>query len=87
MLLESALVAFVALDNQWEKVSLFSDQPLFPFFVSISCLHIMLYNFLQDLPLDPTGQLDTVRAFIEENIGICKWVGIVVMTIQVCFST
>ncbi|GFY99511.1 tetraspanin family protein [Actinidia rufa] len=54
MMLESALVAFVALDHQWEK----------------------------DLPLDPTGQLDTVRLFIEENIDICKWVGIVVMTIQ-----
>ncbi|XP_057474976.1 tetraspanin-18-like [Actinidia eriantha] len=54
MLLESALVAFVAFDQQWEK----------------------------DLPLDPTGQLDIVRAFIEENIDICKWVGIVVLTIQ-----
>ena len=56
-------------------------------YISLSCLHVMLYNFLQDLPLDPTGQLDIVRAFIEENIGICKWVGIVVLTIQVCFST
>ncbi|GFZ13445.1 tetraspanin family protein [Actinidia rufa] len=54
MLLESALVAFVVFDHQWEK----------------------------DLPLDPTGQLDIVRAFIEENIDICKWVGIVVLTIQ-----
>jgi hypothetical protein len=41
---------------------------------------------LQDLPLDPTGELESLRSFIEENIDICKWVGIAVVVIQVCCS-
>ncbi|VYS64254.1 unnamed protein product [Arabidopsis thaliana] len=36
----------------------------------------------KDLPYDPTGELNSLRAFIEENIDICKWVGIVVVAIQ-----
>ncbi|PWA88448.1 Tetraspanin/Peripherin [Artemisia annua] len=55
ILLEVALVAFIALDNRWEK----------------------------DLPEDPTGQLDSIREFIEDNLDICKWVGIVIIVIQV----
>ncbi|EXB46063.1 hypothetical protein L484_015924 [Morus notabilis] len=35
-----------------------------------------------DLPFDPTGQLQNLRLFIEDNIDICKWVGIVVVSIQ-----
>ncbi|CAL9227227.1 unnamed protein product [Arabidopsis halleri] len=36
----------------------------------------------KDLPYDPTGELNSLRAFIEKNIDICKWVGIVVVAIQ-----
>ncbi|KAH1216644.1 Tetraspanin-18 [Glycine max] len=36
----------------------------------------------KDIPLDPTGQLDELRAFIEDNIDICTWVGIAVLVVQ-----
>ncbi|CAH2077647.1 unnamed protein product [Thlaspi arvense] len=36
----------------------------------------------KDLPYDPTGELTSLRAFIEANIDICKWVGIVVVAVQ-----
>ncbi|CAA2998172.1 tetraspanin-18-like isoform X1 [Olea europaea subsp. europaea] len=55
VLLEVSLVAFIALDHQWEK----------------------------DLPFDPTGELDSVRAFIEKNADVFMWVGISIITIQV----
>ncbi|XP_022771390.1 tetraspanin-20-like isoform X2 [Durio zibethinus] len=54
LLIEAALVAFIAIDRHWEK----------------------------DLPDDPTGELDSLRSFIEGNIDICKWVGISVVIIQ-----
>ncbi|KAL5562040.1 hypothetical protein UlMin_031787 [Ulmus minor] len=54
ILLEAALVGFIAIDRRWEK----------------------------DLPFDPTGELQSLRSFIEENIDICKWIGIVVVTVQ-----
>ncbi|OIV93442.1 hypothetical protein TanjilG_10074 [Lupinus angustifolius] len=40
------------------------------------------HRWEEDLPIDPTGQLDSLRYFIEENIDICKWVGILVLVIQ-----
>lgn len=55
VLLEASLVAFIALDHQWEK----------------------------DLPLDPTGELDSVRAFIEKNADVLMWFGISIIVIQV----
>ncbi|KAI3749591.1 hypothetical protein L2E82_20205 [Cichorium intybus] len=55
ILLEVALVAFIALDHRWEK----------------------------DLPKDPTGEIDIFRKFVEDNIDICKWVGIAIIIIQV----
>ncbi|KAF8097787.1 hypothetical protein N665_0281s0049 [Sinapis alba] len=54
IILEAALVGFIAIDRHWEK----------------------------DLPYDPTGELTSLRAFIEANIDICKWVGVVVVAIQ-----
>ncbi|XP_065875398.1 tetraspanin-20-like isoform X2 [Euphorbia lathyris] len=54
ILLEVALVTFIAVDHHWEK----------------------------DLPLDPTGELQSLRSFVEDNVDICKWVGIAVITIQ-----
>ncbi|KAJ6822407.1 tetraspanin-18 [Iris pallida] len=35
-----------------------------------------------DLPHDSTGELNRLRAFIEDNIGIFKWVGLTVVVIQ-----
>ncbi|KAK8611751.1 hypothetical protein V6N13_131793 [Hibiscus sabdariffa] len=35
-----------------------------------------------DIPFDPTGELDSIHSFIEDNIDICKWVGISVVIIQ-----
>ncbi|CAK7349473.1 unnamed protein product [Dovyalis caffra] len=54
ILLEAALVAFIAIDRRWEK----------------------------DLPFDPTGELQSLRTFIEENVNVCEWVGITVLVIQ-----
>ncbi|XP_059660219.1 tetraspanin-18 [Cornus florida] len=54
ILLEVALVAFIALNRQWEK----------------------------DLPFDPTGEVDSFRAFIEDNADVCVWVGNTVLIIQ-----
>uniref|UniRef100_A0A6M2E7X7 Tetraspanin family protein n=1 Tax=Populus davidiana TaxID=266767 RepID=A0A6M2E7X7_9ROSI len=54
IVLEAALVAFIAIDRRWEK----------------------------DLPFDPTGELQSLRIFVEENVDICKWVGITVLIIQ-----
>ncbi|GMN50390.1 hypothetical protein TIFTF001_019547 [Ficus carica] len=54
ILLEAALVAFIAIDHHWEK----------------------------DLPYDPTGELHSLRSFIEDNSDVCKWIGIVVVSIQ-----
>lgn len=54
ILLEVALVTFIALDHRWEK----------------------------DLPQDPTGEIASMREFIEDNIDLCKWVGIAIIVIQ-----
>ncbi|CAN0897768.1 TOM2AH2 [Linum grandiflorum] len=54
ILLEAALIAFIAIDRHWEK----------------------------DIPFDPTGEVQSIRSFIEDNIEICKWVGITVVVIQ-----
>nr|GFB13032.1 tetraspanin-18-like isoform X1 [Tanacetum cinerariifolium] len=37
------------------------------------------HRWAKDLPDDPTGQLDSIREFIEDNLDICKWVGIVII--------
>ncbi|KAE9589936.1 putative tetraspanin/Peripherin [Lupinus albus] len=39
-------------------------------------------HWQEDLPIDPTGQLESLRSFIEENMDICKWIGILVLVIQ-----
>ncbi|KAL0459329.1 UNVERIFIED_CONTAM: Tetraspanin-18 [Sesamum latifolium] len=36
-----------------------------------------------DIPFDPTGELDNLRTFIEDNVDIFEWVGITVIVIQV----
>ncbi|XP_073145148.1 tetraspanin-18-like [Henckelia pumila] len=37
----------------------------------------------KDLPLDPTGELDSLRAFIEDNVDVFEWIGIAIVVIQV----
>ncbi|KAI9085842.1 hypothetical protein K1719_032256 [Acacia pycnantha] len=54
VLLEAALVTFIAVDHRWEK----------------------------DLPFDPTGELQSLKSFIEDNLDMCKWVGITVVVVQ-----
>ncbi|XP_056170302.1 tetraspanin-20 [Syzygium oleosum] len=54
LLLEAALVAFIAIDHHWEQI----------------------------LPSDPTGELDSLRSFIESNIEMCEWIGIAVVVVQ-----
>lgn len=39
---------------------------------------------MQDLPDDPTGQLDKVEKFVEDNLDICKWVALGVLIVEVC---
>ncbi|EEF41308.1 conserved hypothetical protein [Ricinus communis] len=36
----------------------------------------------KDLPFDPTGELQSLRSFVEENVDICEWIGITVIVIQ-----
>ncbi|XP_060180529.1 tetraspanin-20 [Lycium barbarum] len=52
-------------------------------------LEISLVSFIaldrrweKDLPMDPTGELHSLRTFIEQNMDICKWIGIAVIVIQ-----
>lgn len=40
---------------------------------------------MQDLPDDPTGQLDKVEQFVRDNINICKWVALGVVIVEVNF--
>ncbi|KAI3742010.1 hypothetical protein L1987_59689 [Smallanthus sonchifolius] len=54
ILLEVALVLFIAFDHHWER----------------------------DLPLDPTGEIDKFREFVESDADFCKWVGITVVVVQ-----
>ncbi|KAL4190695.1 hypothetical protein AMTRI_Chr07g76970 [Amborella trichopoda] len=36
----------------------------------------------KDLPYDPTGEFDTLKSFVEDNIEICQWVGLTLICIQ-----
>ncbi|XP_057427512.1 tetraspanin-18 [Lotus japonicus] len=40
------------------------------------------HHWREDIPVDPTGQLESLQSFIEENQDICRWVGISVLVIQ-----
>lgn len=42
---------------------------------------------LQDIPEDPTGELDKVQKFVVENLDICKWVALGVVLLEVSAST
>ncbi|KAJ4969274.1 hypothetical protein NE237_015975 [Protea cynaroides] len=40
------------------------------------------HQWEKDFPNDPTGELANLRAFIEENFDLCKWIGISLVIIQ-----
>ncbi|XP_076898377.1 tetraspanin-18-like [Bidens hawaiensis] len=54
ILLEVALIMFIAFDRHWER----------------------------DLPLDPTGEIDKFRKFVESDTDFCKCIGITAVVIQ-----
>ncbi|XP_051141593.1 tetraspanin-18 [Andrographis paniculata] len=41
------------------------------------------HQWEKDIPFDPTGQLDSLRKFIQDNVDVFMWVGIAIITIQV----
>lgn len=40
------------------------------------------HHWEKDLPFDPTGELQSLKSFIEDNLDMCKWVGITVVVVQ-----
>ncbi|KAG8389125.1 hypothetical protein BUALT_Bualt02G0196700 [Buddleja alternifolia] len=85
ILLEGGLVAFIALDHRWEKVEpllIFGADACFFILVPLSMTSI----FFQDIPFDPTGELDNIQAFVKENVDVFEWVGISIVIIQARFS-
>jgi hypothetical protein len=38
---------------------------------------------MQDIPEDPTGELDKVQKFVLDNLDICKWVSLGVVLLEV----
>ncbi|XP_077252739.1 tetraspanin-20-like [Tasmannia lanceolata] len=39
-------------------------------------------HWKEDLPYDPTGEIERLQSFVEDNIDLCKWVGLTVVIIQ-----
>ncbi|XP_068666277.1 tetraspanin-18-like [Aristolochia californica] len=39
-------------------------------------------HWAEDIPYDPTGELDRLWAFVKKNIDICQWVGLALVIIQ-----
>lgn len=37
----------------------------------------------KDFPKDPTGEFETIKVFIKDNINTCKWVGLAIVIMQV----
>ncbi|KAK6164351.1 hypothetical protein DH2020_001215 [Rehmannia glutinosa] len=44
------------------------------------------HNWKKDIPFDPTGELDSFRTFIEDNVDVFEWVGIAIVATQACFG-
>ncbi|KAK6141518.1 hypothetical protein DH2020_024739 [Rehmannia glutinosa] len=42
------------------------------------------HNWKKDIPFDPTGELDSFRTFIEDNVDVFEWVGIAIVATQAC---
>lgn len=50
--------------------------------VSLVAFVAVDHHWEKDLPTDPTGELHSLRTFIQQNMDVCKWIGIVVIVIQ-----
>ncbi|XP_076929156.1 tetraspanin-18-like [Bidens hawaiensis] len=50
--------------------------------VALVAFIVLDHRWEKDLPEDPTGGIDSIRKFIEDNVDICKWVGITIILIQ-----
>ncbi|KAI3819529.1 hypothetical protein L1987_13370 [Smallanthus sonchifolius] len=59
------------------KVVLILIEVAFIAFISLD------HRWEKDLPEDSTGRIDSIREFIEDNVDICKWVGITIIVVQV----
>ncbi|KAL6531351.1 hypothetical protein OROMI_027714 [Orobanche minor] len=58
---------------------------VFLFFVleaAITADVFLNHNWKEDFPEDATGNLGKLRDFINNNFGICKWVGLAVVALQ-----
>lgn len=50
--------------------------------VSLAAFIAIDHHWEMDLPMDPTGELHSLRTFIQQNMDVCKWIGIAVVVIQ-----
>lgn len=50
--------------------------------VSLAAFIAIDHHWEKDLPMDPTGELHSFRTFIQQNMDVCKWIGIAVVVIQ-----
>ncbi|GLJ06044.1 hypothetical protein SUGI_0030790 [Cryptomeria japonica] len=41
------------------------------------------HHWEKDIPDDPTGEFESIKKFIKDNVDICKWVGLAIVIIQV----
>lgn len=51
--------------------------------VSLVAFISLDHQWQKELPFDPTGELESLYAFIKSNMDVFEWVGIVVVVIQV----
>jgi hypothetical protein len=42
---------------------------------------------MQDIPEDPTGELDKLEKFVKKNLDICKWAALAVVVMEVSKSS
>ncbi|BBH10090.1 Tetraspanin family protein [Prunus dulcis] len=40
------------------------------------------HRWEKDLPFDPTGELDSLRSFVQDNTDVCRWAGLAVIVLQ-----
>ncbi|KAJ9549229.1 hypothetical protein OSB04_021772 [Centaurea solstitialis] len=89
LMLEGAVTMDVLLNPKWEEVHHNHDFPikLCPFAVYNLVLAWLPFSndrfwSYQDFPQDPSGNLHKLRDFIKENIDMCKWVGLSILSVQ-----
>jgi hypothetical protein len=93
ILAQFAVAGLLVFDRHWREVRpvpeclnagssgvAFSD--LMPGNVFCYCSDVASTD-MQDVPDDPTGELDKVQKFVMENLDICKWVSLGVVLLEV----